>query len=94
MAKRYEQIVADYWEVSKFLRDPDAPGNISNSEAFELLRSSDRLRPTEWRLMELMHVITYDIIEGNTNWRPESKIASGGSRGRILLLNVGNGKDT
>ncbi|KKL93035.1 hypothetical protein LCGC14_1878770, partial [marine sediment metagenome] len=50
MAKRYEQIVSDYWEVSKFLRDPDAPGNISTGDALKALGSSDRLRPTEWRV--------------------------------------------
>ena len=66
---RLEEITANYWEVSKFLRDPDAPGNISAGDALKALGSSDHLRPTEWRLMELMHVITYDIIEGNTKWR-------------------------
>jgi len=74
---RLEEITADYWEVSKFLRDPDVPGNMTTEESFKLLSSSDRLRPTEWRLMDLMHVITFDIIEGNTEWRPEKQRAIG-----------------
>jgi hypothetical protein len=71
---RLEQITADYWEVSRFLRDPDAPGDITAEKAFKTLSSSDRLRPTEWRLRELVHVITYDIIEGNTEWREQRRV--------------------
>ncbi len=80
---RLEQTTADYWEVSKFLRDPDAPGNISHSEAFRILDSADYLRPEEWRLRELMHVITYDIIEGNTKWREQQRAV-----GSVLILHT------
>jgi hypothetical protein len=42
---------------------------MSTEEAFEKLRTKDWLRPTEWRLAENIHVLTFDIIEGHTGWR-------------------------
>ena len=69
---RYEQIATDYWAVSNSLRDPDSPA-ITCQDALGLIGSSDRLRPDEHRLRELMHVIRYDIIEGNTEWREKQQ---------------------
>ncbi len=73
---RLEQITSDYWLVSRIVRDPDAPDDITTEKALNALRSADRLRPEEWRLRELMHVITYDIIEGNTKWREQRQVAN------------------
>ncbi len=77
---RYEQIASDYWAASNSLRDPVSPA-ISCKEALDLIGSSDRLRPEEWRLSELMHVIRYDIIEGNTGWREKQRAV-----GSVLIL--------
>ena len=70
--KRFEQIAADYWDASYSLRDPESEA-ITCQEAFDLISSADRLRPEEHRLRDLMHVIRYDIIEGNTKWRDNEK---------------------
>ena len=78
--KRYEQIASDYWGASYSLRDPRSPA-ITCQEAFELISSADRLRPEEHRLRELMHVIRYDIIEGNTEWREKQQVV-----GSVLTL--------
>ena len=72
---RLEQTTMDYWMVSSAVRAPDAPG-LSCTDALSMLNSSDRLRPEEWRLTELMHVIRYDIIEGNTKWREQLRVAN------------------
>lgn len=66
--KRLEKIISAYWEVGTALRHPDAP-SLSTERAFQLLRESDFLRPTEWKLSANMHIIRFDIIEGNTEWR-------------------------
>ncbi len=77
MSKRsLEEITVAYWAVGTALRHPDAPG-LSCERAFELLGKGDRLRPTDWRLTELIHVVRFDIIEGNTEWR--EKILTAGS---------------
>ena len=73
---RLEQITSDYWLVSRILRDPDAPDDITTEQAIKTLNSSDRLRPEEWRLADLMHVLRYDIIEGNTQWREQRQVAN------------------
>ncbi len=73
---RLEQITADYWNVSITLRHPDAPGALTTADALGALNSSDRLRPEEWRLQDLMHVIRYDIIEGNTKWREQLRVVN------------------
>ena len=67
---RLEQITTDYWNVSYALRHPDAPP-LAVGDALTTLNSSDRLRPEEWRLTDLMHVIRFDLIEGNTKWREQ-----------------------
>lgn len=77
---RYEQIASDYWDASYSLRDPASPA-ISCQKALELIGASDRLRPEEHRLRELMHVIRFDIIEGNTGWRVKQQAV-----GSILTL--------
>jgi hypothetical protein len=78
--KRLEQITSDYWDVSTALKHPDAPG-MSAEDAFKKLNSSDRLRPEEWRLSENMHIVRYDIIEGNDEWREKQQV-----HGSVLTL--------
>jgi hypothetical protein len=70
--KRLEKITQDYWAVSKAIKHPQEKG-ITCEVAFKKLSSADRLRPTEWRLMDLMHIIRYDLIEGNTEWRKDER---------------------
>lgn len=70
---RYEQIASDYWATSYSLREPNSPA-ITCKDALWIIGSSDRLRPEEHRLRELMHVIRYDIIEGNTEWREKRQV--------------------
>ena len=76
MNKRLEQITMDYWSVSSTLRHPHAPEELTTADALSALNSSDRLRPEEWRLMDLMYVIRYDIIEGNTKWRAQLRVVN------------------
>ena len=78
--KRYEQIASDYWDASYSLREPDSPA-ITCQKALELIGSSDCLRPEEHRLRDLMHVIRFDIIEGNTEWREKQQAV-----GSVLIL--------
>lgn len=68
--KRLEEVISAYWEVGTALRHPEAPP-LSASDALDLLRERDRLVPVaeEARLLENMHTLTFDIIEGNTEWR-------------------------
>jgi hypothetical protein len=66
--RRLEEITEAYWAVSTALNHPDAPP-LSCEDAFKLLNKGDRLRPEEWRLRELIHVVRFDIIEGDTEWR-------------------------
>jgi len=73
---RLEQITCNYWLVSRTLRDPGAPDTITTEQALKALSSSDRLRPEEWRLTDLMHVIRFDIIEGNTTWREQRRVVN------------------
>ncbi len=68
MGRNLEQITSDYWEVSTALNTPGSDP-LSAESALKALNSSDTLRPTDWRLAELMHTLRYDIIEGNTGWR-------------------------
>ena len=82
--RRFEQIASDYWAVSHALNDPLSPA-ITCQEALGFVSSSDRLRPEEHLLRELMHVIRYDIIEGNTEWRSNEKRRVVGS---ILILPI------
>ena len=63
-----ELITQDYWHVSTALKHPDAPP-MSVSQANQSLREAYRLPPGRWRLLELMHVLKYDIIEAHTDWR-------------------------
>ncbi len=69
--RRLEQITTDYWQVGYAVRHPDAP-EMTVGDALTQLNSSDRLRPEEWRLTDLMHIIRFDLIEGNTKWRSAS----------------------
>ncbi len=73
---RLEQITSDYWLVSRALRAPEAPDTLTTEKALKALNSSDRLRPEEWRLNDLMHIIRYDIIEGNTKWREQRRVVN------------------
>ena len=80
--RRFEQIASDYWAVSHSLNDPLSPA-ITCQEALRFVSSSDRLRPEEHLLRELMHVIRYDIIEGNTEWREKRLVV-----GSVLTLPI------
>jgi hypothetical protein len=71
--KRLERIVAAYWEVGTALRSPSAPP-LACGDALKQLNTSDRLRPEEWKLAEQMHILRYDIIEGNNEWREKRKV--------------------
>ena len=73
--RRLEQITEDYWKVSGAVRSPTAP-DMSTEDALDLLNSDVRLRPEEWRLRDLMHVIRFDIIEGNTKWREQRRVVN------------------
>ncbi len=80
MARNLEHITQDYWRVSHGLKSPNAPV-LTVEKALGALNSSDMLRPTDWRLNELMHTIRFDIIEGNSEWREEQRVA-----GSLLTL--------
>lgn len=73
---RLEQITTDYWRVSSALRSPRGAKGLTTEDALGTLNSSDRLRPEEWRLMDLMHIIRFDIIEGNTKWREQRRVVN------------------
>ena len=68
---RLEQAAHDYWLVSREVRSPDegVENGITTEFALKILSSAERLRSEHWRLKEHMHVLRYDIIEGNTKWR-------------------------
>ncbi len=72
MGRNLERITSDYWEVGVALNHPDSDP-LSAESALKTLNSSDTLRPTDWRLSELMHTLRYDIIEGNTGWREKQR---------------------
>lgn len=73
---RLEQSTYDYWLVSREVRAPDegVEDGITTEFALKILNSADCLRPEHWRLKEHMHVLRYDIIEGNTKWRTRKRI--------------------
>lgn len=70
MPRNLEKITQDYWEVSYEVKVPGT-AILSVKEALDILRSADQLRPTDRKLASHMHVIAYDIIEGNQEWREE-----------------------
>ncbi len=72
---RLELITENYWLVSQALRDPSSAA-LSCEKALHAINSSDRLRPDEWRLRELVHTLRFDIIEGNTEWRANQRVRS------------------
>lgn len=78
MKRKLEHITQDYWVVSNALRNPDNPG-MKCGLALTTINSADTLRPEEWRLIELVHVLRYDIIEGNTKWRDSQKVTHSAS---------------
>ncbi len=78
MKGRLESITEDYWRVSQSLRDPDSPA-LTCEKALHIINSSDRLRPDEWGLRELMHTLRFDIIEGNTEWRGSQRVVGSAS---------------
>ncbi len=73
MARDLIRITKDYWAVSHALKAPDG-GALTTGDALKLLNSSDKLRPTDWRLRDLMHTIRYDIIEGHSEWREKRRV--------------------
>ena len=80
MARNLEGITKDYWDISHALRSPHTERVVSAQDAFKALSSADYLRPDEdWRLKDLMHVIRFDIIEGNTEWRGNPQAANSAS---------------
>ena len=74
MARDLESITLDYWCVRSAVYHPSAP-NMTTSDALRRLNSSDRLRPTDWRLSALMHDVRFDIIEGHSEWREKQRVA-------------------
>ncbi len=70
MGRNLEKITQDYWEVSYEVKVP-GPALMSVEEALNILGSADRLRPSDQRLATYMHEITFDIVEGNQEWREE-----------------------
>lgn len=74
MSRPLEEITQAYWRVRMAVHHPDYP-DMTTEEAFALLRTSDLLRPTDWRLSAAMHEISFDIVEGNTEWREQRKAA-------------------
>ena len=72
--KRLEEVISAYWNVGVALRHPDAPA-LACGDTLSLLNQADRLVPIaeEARLAEEMHTLTYDIIEGSTEWRKNEK---------------------
>lgn len=74
MARNLEGITLAFWEVRSAVHHPAAPV-MSTEKALNKLCLSDRLRPTDWRLSELMHEVRYDIIEGNSEWRERRRVA-------------------
>ena len=73
--RRYERIAQSYWQVGHAVRHPAAPP-ISTETALKVLNASDRLRPDEHKLRDQMHILRYDIIEGNDKWR-EKRVVHG-----------------
>lgn len=78
MKRRLELITENYWLVSQSLRDPDSAA-LTCEKALHTINSSDRLRPEDWRLNELMHTLRFDIIEGNTEWRGNQRVVGSAS---------------
>ena len=76
---RLEQIVNHYWRVSYELRSPRGAKChevITTEDAISSVNEMDKLRPEDWRLREHMHVLMYDLIEGNSEWRDKRKETS------------------
>jgi len=69
---KLEDITQAYWRVASSYRIPTAPAQTVR-QALETIHAADFLRPTDWRLAELMHTIKYDIIQGDNSWRSEEK---------------------
>ena len=78
MTTRLQLITLHYWEVSKAINVVGQP-IITMEQAFKKLNHMDRLLPTEWRLIDLMHILKYDLIEGNTEWRAKKEETSSAS---------------
>lgn len=74
--RRLEKITTDYWDVSNALRHPEPAIDMAVGDALRQIISSDRLRPDEWRLTDLVHVLRFDLIEGNTKWREQPQVAN------------------
>ena len=93
---RLEGIAQHYWKVSYELRRPrgsESHGVITTEQALHSLNEMDRLRPENWRLREHMHVLKFDLIEGNSSWRDNGK-ESKPKHASITKLDVGNGNTT
>ena len=73
--ERLEKITQAYWEVGTALRNPTGK-SITTEESFKLLLESDHCRPEEWKLTAEMHILRYDIIEGNSEWRGQKKVVN------------------
>lgn len=74
MARDLEGITLAYWEVRSAVYHPEAPP-ISAEQALKKLGQADFLRPTDWKLDALMHEVRFDIIEGNSEWREQRRVA-------------------
>ncbi len=69
MNTKLEKATEAYWNVSNAVRHIDNNTGMCCKEALDAVRISDTLLPENWRLMEHMHVLRHDIIEGNKDWR-------------------------
>ncbi len=80
-----EEITRGYWVVSYEVRHPDSGGKLNAHDAFQLLNTSQCLRQEAWRLQELMHIIRFDIIEGNSALQQKENSHSDPKTGCILI---------
>lgn len=68
---RLGKMTLHYWEVSKSTRAPvkDTDIKMPYDLAFKKLFEAMNTRPEEWRLSDHVHVLRFDLVEGNTKWR-------------------------
>lgn len=72
---RLEEVTIGYWRVSHALRSGDdlPKAKVTTEAAIKTCKAAEGLPPESWRLKELMHVLKFDIIEGDTKWRQQGK---------------------
>ena len=90
---KIEKITADVLRISRALRSV-APQTeiITVEEALAVLADAEKHLNPERPLAGLVHILKFDIIEGNTRWR-SNEDASKTKSASIHKLTAGNGKD-